>query len=43
MCCKSKREEYMDSELAHDRVSKLLLEIAIDFELNLIIKTSILC
>ena len=33
----------MDSEFAHGRVSKLLLEIAIDLELNLIIKTSILC
>ena len=32
----------MDSELARGRVSKLLLEVAIDLELNLIKKTSIL-
>ena len=32
----------MDSELACGRVSKLLLEVAIDLGLNLIIKTSIL-
>ena len=31
----------MDSELARDRVSKLLLKIAIDLRLNLIVKTSI--
>ena len=32
----------MNSELARDRVSKLLHEIAIDLELNFIVKTSIL-
>ena len=32
----------MDSELARGRVSKLLLEVAINLELNLIVKTSIL-
>ena len=32
----------MDSKLAHGRVSKLLHEVAIDLELNLIVKTSIL-
>ena len=32
----------MDLELAHGRVSKLLLEVAIDLGLNLIVKTSIL-
>ena len=32
----------MDSELAHSRVSKLLLEVAIDLWLNLIVKVSIL-
>ena len=36
------REESVDLELACDRVSKLLLEVAIDLELNLIVKTSIL-
>ena len=30
----------MDSELAHGRVNKLLLKIAINLELNLIVKTS---
>ena len=34
--------ESVDSELAHGRVSKLLLEVAIDLGLNLIVKTSIL-
>ena len=33
-------EESMDLELAHGRVSKLLHEVAIDLELNLIVKTS---
>ena len=32
----------MDSELAHGRVSKLLLEVVIDLGLNLIVKTLIL-
>ena len=32
----------MDSKFAHDCVSKLLLEVAIDLGLNLIVKTSIL-
>ena len=32
----------MNSELARDRVTKLLLEVAIDLGLNLIVKTSIL-
>ena len=32
----------MDSELARGHVSKLLHEVAIDLELNLIVKTSIL-
>ena len=42
MCCKSKREEFMDSEFVRGRVSKLLLEVAIDLGLNLVIKTSVL-
>ena len=32
----------MDSELVYGCVSKLLLEVAIDLELNIIVKTSIL-
>ena len=32
----------MNSEFARDRVSKLLLKVAIDLWLNLIVKTSIL-
>ena len=32
----------MNLELARGRVSKLLLEVAIDLELNLIVQTSIL-
>ena len=32
----------MDSDLAREHVSKLLLEVAIDLGLNLIVKTSIL-
>ena len=32
----------MDSKLARGRVSKLLLEVAIDLGLNMIVKTSIL-
>ena len=32
----------MDSEFARGRVSKLLLEVAIDLGLNLIVKTLIL-
>ena len=32
----------MDSELTRGRVSKLLLEVAIDLGLNFIVKTSIL-
>ena len=36
VCCKSKREEFVDSELAYGRVSKLLLEVAIDLGLNLL-------
>ena len=31
----------MNSELVRSRVSKLLLEVAIDLRLNLIVKTSI--
>ena len=37
-----RREESMDSELAHGYVSKLLLKVAIDLGLNLIVKTLIL-
>ena len=43
MCCKSRREEFVDLELARGRVNKLLLEVAIDLGLNFIEKTSILC
>ena len=32
----------MDSELAHGRVNKLLLEVEIDLGLNMIVKTLIL-
>ena len=35
-------KESMDLELARGRVSKLLMEVAIDLGLNFIIKTSIL-
>ena len=35
-------KESMDSKLAHGHVSKLLLEVAIDFGLNLIVKALIL-
>ena len=43
LCVANPREkESMDSEFAHGRVSKLLLEVAIDLGLNLIVKTSIL-
>ena len=35
-------KESMDSELACGRVSKLLMEVAIDLGLNLIVKTSII-
>ena len=35
-------KESMDLEFARDRVNKLLLEVAIDLELNLIVKNSIL-
>ena len=34
MWCKSKREESVDSELELGCISKLLLEVAIDLELN---------
>lgn len=37
-----KKKKFVDSELTHGRVNKLLLEIAIDLRLNLIVKTSIL-
>ena len=36
VCYKSKREEFVDLDLAYDCVSKLLLEVAIDFRLNLL-------
>ena len=39
MCYKSKREESVDSELAHGRVNKLQLEVVIDLGLNLIVKS----
>ena len=35
-------KESVDLELAHGRVSKLLLEVVINLGLNLIVKTSIL-
>ena len=35
-------KEFMELELARGRVSKLLMEVAIDLGLNLIVKTSIL-
>ena len=34
-------KESVDLEFTHSRVSKLLYEVAIDLELNLIVKTSI--
>ena len=37
----SRKKESVDLELAHGRVSKLLLGVAIDLGLNLIVKTSI--
>ena len=43
LCGANPREkEFMDSKLARGRVSKLLLEVAIDLGLNPIVKTSIL-
>ena len=43
LCSANPREkEFVDSELTRGRVSKLLLEVAIDLWLNLIVKTSIL-
>ena len=43
LCLANPREtESMDLKLARGRVSKLLLEVAIDLGLNLIVKTSIL-
>ena len=35
-------KESVDLELARGRISKLLMEVAIDLGLNLIVKTSIL-
>ena len=44
LCGANPREKVsVDSEFARGRVSKLLLEVAMDLELNLIVKTSILC
>ena len=37
-----RKKKYVDSDLAHGHVSKLLLHVAIDLRLNLIVKTSIL-
>ena len=36
VCCKSKREESRDSDLACDHVNKLLLQVAINLGLNLL-------
>ena len=37
LCASNPREKkFVDSELARDRVSKLLLEVAIDLELNIL-------
>ena len=38
LCATNPREESVDLELTHDYVSKLLLEVAINLELNLIVK-----
>ena len=38
MFCKSRREEFLDLELASGHVSKLLLKVTIDLGLNLIVK-----
>ena len=43
MCCKSRREESINLELARGHVNKLLQEVAIDLWLNLLVKTLILC
>ena len=37
-----REKEYVDSELARDHVSKLLLDVVIDLGLNLVVKISIL-
>ena len=37
-----RKKEFVDSKFAHGRVSKLLLEVAIDLGLNINVKTSIL-
>ena len=43
LCGANPREkESVDSEFACDRINKLLLEVAIDLDLNLIVKKSIL-
>ena len=43
LCGANPREkEFVDSKLAHEHVTKLLLEVAIDLELNLIVKISII-
>ena len=43
LCAANPREkEFVDSKLARGRISKLLLDVAIDLGLNLIVKTSIL-
>ena len=43
LCFANPREkEFVNSEFARGRVSKLLLEVALDIGFNLIVKTSIL-
>ena len=43
LCATNLREKKsVDSKLAHGRVNKLLLKVAIDLGLNIIVKTSIL-
>ena len=37
-----REKEFMDSELARDYISKLLMEVVIDLGLNLIVKISFL-
>ena len=37
-----KEKEFVDSELARDYISKLLMEVVIDLGLNLIVKISFL-
>ena len=42
LCGENPRKEFVNLDIAHGRVSKLLLEVVIDLRLNLIVKILIL-